>query len=94
MWHQGVSILDTLLSTHRMGQQHGWSKVHSGTSRLVQLLKRLSQAALKLSPCHLWSQGPKYCFVPEVTFKLQLDLSMQLQHLVDALLFTVDEGSL
>lgn len=41
-----------------------------------------------------WSQGPKYCFIPEVVFKLQLDLSIQLQHPVDALLFTVNKGSL
>lgn len=48
MWCQGVAILDTLLSTHMMAQQHGWSKVPCGTSRLVQPLEGLLQATLKL----------------------------------------------
>lgn len=42
--------------------------------------------------CYLGSQWPNDCFVPEVTFKLQLDLSTQLQQPLDALLFTVNEG--
>lgn len=48
MWCQGVAILDTLLSTHMTEQQHGWSKVPCGTSRLVQPHEGLLQATLKL----------------------------------------------